>query len=134
MIRTHQSVWLRRLIVPLGWLVAASLITPTTAPSRTAEGPADTPQADLQVALLLPQRIYVQKNPSPELTPKQKRELMKSNFEKMRNDAAQLASMANELRDELNKTSVDILSVDVIHRAEKIEKLARKIKEEAKGY
>jgi len=59
---------------------------------------------------------------------------MKSNFEKVKNDAAQLASMANELRGELNKTSVDILSMDVIHRAEKIEKLARKIKEEAKGY
>jgi hypothetical protein len=134
MIRTRQSVWLRGFILPLGWLVAASLISPSTAPSRSAEGPADTPQADLQVVLLLPQRIYVEKNPNPELTPKQKRELMKSNFHKMRNDAAQLASMANELRDELNKARVDILSMDVIHRAEKIEKLARKIKEEAKGY
>ncbi|MGD1158678.1 MAG: hypothetical protein ABSA41_23035 [Terriglobia bacterium] len=132
--RTPQSVWLRGFILPLGWLVGASLISPTTAPSRSAEGPANTPQADFQVALLLPQRITEGKNPGPELTPKQKRELMKSNFEKVKNDAAQLASMANELRGELNKTSVDILSMDVIHRAEKIEKLARKIKEEAKGY
>jgi hypothetical protein len=134
MIQTHQSVWLRGFILPLGWLVAATVISPTTAPSRSAEGPADAPQADLRVALLLPQRIIEEKHPGTELTPKQKRELMKSNFAKMKNDAAQLASIANELRDELNKTSVDILSMDVIHRAEKIEKLARKIKEEAKGY
>jgi hypothetical protein len=59
---------------------------------------------------------------------------MKSNFKKMKDEAAELASLSNELRDELNKTSVDILSLDVIHRAEKIEKLARKIKEEARGY
>jgi hypothetical protein len=132
--RTPQSVWLRGFILPLGWLVAVTVISPTTAPSRSAEGPANTPQAEFQVALLLPQRMPVGKNPGPELTPKQKRELMKSNFEKMRNDAAQLASMANELRDELDKANVDILSVDVIHRAEKIEKLARKIQQEAKGY
>ncbi|MBZ5669865.1 MAG: hypothetical protein LAO04_09055 [Acidobacteriia bacterium] len=132
--RTPQSVWLRGFILTLGWLAAASLISPTTAPSRNAEGPADTPQADFQVALLLPQTIGVEKHPTPELTHKQRRELMKFNFENMKDDAAQLASLANELRDELNKTSVDILSVDVIHRAEKIEKLARKIKQEAKGY
>jgi hypothetical protein len=118
----------------LGWLVAATVISPTTAPSRSPQGPADAPQAGLQTAQLLPQKAAEEKNPGPELTPKQKREVMKSNFEKMKNDAAELASMANELRDELDKTSVDILSIDVIHRAEKIEKLARKIKEEAKGY
>jgi ribosome recycling factor len=114
--------------------VAACLISPTAAQSRNAEGPSDTPQADLQIALLLPQRITVEKTPPPDLTPKQRRELMKSNFKKMKAEAAELASMATELRDELDKTSIDVLSLDVIHRAERIEKLARKIKEEAKGY
>ena len=68
------------------------------------------------------------------MTAKQKAAMMKSNFEKTKDDASELADMANGLRDELNKTNINILSVDVIHRAEKIEKLARKIKEEAKGY
>jgi hypothetical protein len=134
MMRMCHSPWLRGFILPLGGLIAACLISPTVAPSRNAEGPSDTPQADLQMALLLPQRVTFEKPPPPEITPKQRRELMKSNFNKMKAEAAELASMANELRDELDKTSVDILSVDVIHRAEKIEKLARKIKDEAKGY
>jgi hypothetical protein len=132
--RTHQSVWFRGFILPLGWLVAATVISPTTAPSRSPQGPADPPQAGLQAAQLLPQRAAEEKNPGTELTPKQKREVMKSNFEKMKKEAAQLASMATELRDQLDKSNVDILSLDVIQRAERIEKLARKIKEEAKGY
>jgi ribosome recycling factor len=86
------------------------------------------------MALLLPQQITPEKTQPPELTAKQRRDLMKSNFQKMKADAAELASMANDLRDELDKSSVNVLSMDVIRRAEKIEKLARKIKEEAKGY
>jgi len=41
---------------------------------------------------------------------------------------------ANDLHEELDKSSVDILSLDVIQKADKIEKLAKKIKDEAKGY
>jgi hypothetical protein len=118
----------------MAWLIAAGLISQATAPSARAQSSADAPQADLQAALLLPQRPTEDKIPEPTLTPKQRREVMKSNFEKVKNDAAELASLANELRDELDKTSVDVLSMDVIHKAEKIEKLARKIREEAKGY
>jgi hypothetical protein len=78
--------------------------------------------------------MNMDKTPDTTLTPKQKQALMKSNFEKTKDDASELADLASGLRDELNKTSINVLSVDVIHKAEKIEKLARKIREEAKGY
>jgi hypothetical protein len=67
------------------------------------------------------------------LTPKQQRDLMKSNFEKMKRDADELADLAKSLQQDLDKSSQNVLSLKVLDRAEKIEKLARRIKTEAKG-
>lgn len=133
MVRTSCSVWLRGLIV-LGLLVATTLIWTASAPSRPPEGQAASPLADPAAARVTSQGVPVERNTGPELTTKQKRELLKSRFEKIKDDAAQLATKANDLHDELDRSSVDILSLDVIQKAEKIEKLAKKIKDEAKGY
>lgn len=67
------------------------------------------------------------------LTPKQQRELMKSNFERMKRDADELAGLAKSLQQDLDKSNQNVLSLKVLDRAEKIEKLAKKIKTEAKG-
>ena len=75
-----------------------------------------------------------EKESGPERSAKQKRELLKSNFEKMKDNAAELADEANALHQALEKSSADILSLNILQRAEKIEKLAKKIKEGAKGY
>jgi bacterioferritin (cytochrome b1) len=64
----------------------------------------------------------------------QKKELLKSNFQKMKRDADELAALAKLLQEELDKSSQDILSLQVVSKAEKIEKLAKKIKETARGY
>jgi len=68
------------------------------------------------------------------LTEKQKRDMMKSNFEKMKHDAKDLSALAKALQDELDKSNENILSLDVVDKAEKIEKLARKIKGTARGF
>lgn len=68
--------------------------------------------------------------PAP-LTPKQQRAILKSNYEKMKGEADELASLAKALQDELNKSNQEILSLHVVDRADKIEKLAKKIKSEA---
>jgi len=68
------------------------------------------------------------------LTDKQKRDLMKSNFEKMKRDAKDLADLAKALQDELDKSNENILSVNIVDKADKIEKLARKIKGTARGF
>ena len=68
------------------------------------------------------------------LTAKQKRKLLKSNFEKMKRDAGQLADLAKALQEELNKSNENVLSLEIVDKADKIEKLARKIKGTARGY
>ncbi len=70
--------------------------------------------------------------PTP-LTKKQKQELLKSNFEKMKRDADELAELAKSLQEDLDKSNHNVLSLKVVERTERIEKLARKIKTAAKG-
>jgi hypothetical protein len=63
-------------------------------------------------------------------------------LEKMRNnerqkkliaDTDKLLVLANELKVDMDKTSKDQLSLDVIHKADEIEKLAHSVKEKMKG-
>jgi hypothetical protein len=71
---------------------------------------------------------------SSPLTGKQKRNLLKSNFEKMKRDAGELTDLAKALQEELNKSNENVLSLDIVQKADKIEKLARKIKGTARGF
>ena len=68
------------------------------------------------------------------LTGKQKRDLLKSNFEKMKRDAKELADLAKALQEQLDKSNENVLSLDIVAKADKIEKLARKIKGTARGF
>ncbi len=137
MARTHRFHWFRGSLVRLAWLVAALVIALGAGPSQLGSGlavPQDSGTGRHGGRSQAPDVNPSDKNAGTPLTAKQKAAMMKTNFEKTKDDASELADMATGLRDELNKTNINILSVDVIHRAEKIEKLAKKIKEEAKGY
>jgi hypothetical protein len=88
----------------------------------------------LPSAALRAQEIQGEVNePARGMTPKQRRELLKSNFEKMKRDADELTDLAKSLQDDLNKSSEHVLSLQIMEKAEKIEKLARRIKTTAKG-
>jgi hypothetical protein len=67
----------------------------------------------------------------PGLTPKQQRELLKSRYERLRQEATQLSDLAKSLQQDLDKSNSDVLSLGVVDKADKIEKLAKKIKNEA---
>lgn len=56
----------------------------------------------------------------------------KSNHEMAQADAAELASTANQLRDELKKINAYVLPLDVMQKTETIEKLAKKIRGESR--
>ena len=67
---------------------------------------------------------------------------MRAQLEKMRNDDRQkqlvddtnkLLSLATELKTDVDKTNKDTLSLDVIKKADEIEKLAHNVKEKMKG-
>jgi hypothetical protein len=70
-------------------------------------------------------------NSSSLIAPKPLATPPKSNREKTQADAAQLSALADQLRDQLNKMSVHVLSLDVIQKTQAIENLAKKIKAEA---
>jgi hypothetical protein len=65
---------------------------------------------------------------------KQKQSIMQANFLKSKSDAAELAVLAKDLCNELDKPNADVLSLGVVTRMERIEKLAKKIRDETKGF
>lgn len=73
-------------------------------------------------------------NPLAALTAKQKKALLKDRFEKNKRRAAELVKLSKALQKELDKSNPDVMSLQVIKKAEKIEKLAKKIKDDARGY
>lgn len=68
------------------------------------------------------------------LSEKQRKNLLHANLVKSRKDAAELAVLARQLRAELDKPDVTTLSADDMYRLDKIEKLAKKIRDELKAY
>lgn len=52
---------------------------------------------------------------------------------KLEDDTAKLYALASELKDEVAKTNKDTMSVDVIKKADEIERLAHNVKERMKG-
>ena len=48
-------------------------------------------------------------------------------------DTQRLLALANELKSDVDKSNKDTLSLDVIRKADEIEKLARSVKEKMKG-
>jgi hypothetical protein len=51
--------------------------------------------------------------------------LVRANYEKAKHDSVELAELAKSLQKELNQAGTNVLSLDVIDKAGKIEKLAK---------
>jgi hypothetical protein len=112
-------------------LGAPRTISATVAPSH----PEATTQAQGQEAPQHSLRSQSNQEPSPSpLSEKQKNDLLKANFEKMKRDASELADLAKALQQELNKSNENILSLNIVDKADKIEKLAKRIKGTARGF
>ena len=58
----------------------------------------------------------------------QRDELLKSEYEKSLQDAADLQRLSNELRLDLEKNSAFVLSIPTIKKTEEIEKIAKRIR------
>ena len=52
---------------------------------------------------------------------------------KLMADTDKLLLLATDLKQQVDKTNKDVLSVDVVKKAEEIEKLAKSVKERMKG-
>ncbi len=69
-------------------------------------------------------------------TLEQKREMLKKHAQRqqdIKKDTDQLLDLATELKQYVDKTNENIISLDVIKKAEQIEKLAHSVKEKMKG-
>jgi len=60
--------------------------------------------------------------------------LNKDRFESLRRDTARLLQLSNELKQYVDKASENTLSLDVIRKAEEVEKLAKRVKEKMRAY
>jgi hypothetical protein len=92
--------------------------TATTAPP-TAAAPAPEARVDAAAApaKLTPQQLQVQQRKN-----------------QLAADTAQLLKLANELKIEMDKSTKDELSMAVIKKADQVEKLAHKVRDEMKLY
>jgi len=57
----------------------------------------------------------------------------KERWEKLRKDTDELVRLANELQKYVNQANDQVLSLQVIRKAEEIEKLAKSVKNKMKG-
>jgi hypothetical protein len=70
----------------------------------------------------------------PKPNEKQKQAIVDYNFKKLKKHAADLADLAKSLQKEIEKSNENVLSLEIVKKADEVEKLAKKIKNEAKGY
>jgi hypothetical protein len=121
-------------MLSLGLLIALACLAPGLAVAQTTPGTPEkhlhswTPEAGVPADQTVPVP-----SESVEESSQQKRPMTRAKLEMSKKDATELATLAKGLRELLDKPNVDGLSRDVIDRAEKIQKLARKIREESKG-
>jgi hypothetical protein len=108
--------------------IIIALVLLTTLSVWSAQNPAPPKNGEI---LSSPSAVN---NMSAQPASHQKDDPKKSNLEKTKSDAAELSSIADQLRDELKDMNVNVLSLDVLQKTEEVEKLAKKIKGEANGY
>ena len=125
MIRTRLRLKFRGLTLSLSAGVVFALALFTTVSVRSAQNPAPPKNGEV---LSSPSKV----NNQAALTPPNEKEMpKKSGLDKTKADAAELSALADQLRDELSKTNVNVFPLDVLEKTQKLEKLAKKIKGEA---
>lgn len=71
---------------------------------------------------------------SPEMQAQQARSRNSERQKKLVEDTDKLLALATQLKQDVDKTNKDVMSVDVIKKADEIEKLAHSVKERMKGF
>ncbi len=78
-------------------------------------------------------QVETRQDPSQkEMQERMAREANKKRQQDIRDETDKLFQLATELKAAVDKTNENLLSLDVIHKAEEVEKLAKKVKEKMK--
>lgn len=117
-------------------LLCLGLVWPNGPPPAAAQQSTPVPFGATPQGLQQPSKTPPPLFPEsgPPLSGKQRRALLKSNFAKTKGDVQQLYEMTKKLRDDMEKSNADELNLKLVNRAAQIEKLARKIKKESRGF
>lgn len=102
-----------------------------------AQPPDDPGTAAMAVAEPEPQfgRRPREKTPQEiEMERRQAKALNKQRHEELKEDTDKLLELAEQLKEYVDKTDENMLSLDVIKKAEEIEKLAKRVREKMRGY
>jgi hypothetical protein len=75
---------------------------------------------------------FPQMNVPESVREKQRRELRKYRFKKMQEHGEELAKLAKSLQEDLDNSNENILSLQIVDKAQRIEKLAKQIQNEAR--
>ena len=129
--RLYARFWVRNLLWSAVFAFGSISLAPAQQPAQgsPAQPPAAQPpaaQAPAEPAAQVPAPAEATGDtakPADLQTPQQKQ---------LAEDTAKLLILANELKAELDKSSKDTLSLGVIKKAEQVEKLAHKVRDEMK--
>jgi len=133
--RSHGFARQGGFVLSWGLLIALTCLMPARAFGQSSANQNPATVWDQRPS---PTRVHAAPSISPDDTPPpltdKRRALLKANFEKTKTDAAEMATLAKELRTALDKPNADAYSLQVVNLADKIEKLAKKIRGEMQGY
>ena len=74
-----------------------------------------------------PRRPLPEEKPVPTLQTTLTRRMLQASYEQLKKDVDRLMELATELQKEGTKANEDVLSIEVVKKAEEVEKLAKKI-------
>ncbi len=110
------------------WLIAGSGTISSAIPQGEDRRPA---VAEAQVP---GQRRLPDEPLREDMLRRQAKQRNKERHEALKKETDKLLDLATELKEYVDESSENTLSLDVIKKAEEIEKLAKKVKEKMKGY
>lgn len=93
-----------------------------------------TPFGLAQMRQSIPPGLHPADEQEIRLQREQAKKLNQQRQQSLKRDTDKLLELTTELKDYVDKSNENLLSMDVIKKAEQIEKLARSVKEKMKGY
>ncbi len=135
MMGSSRFARLRGLALAVGLLIVLPWITPTAVLAQSTGPGIQSPTIQTNSSRSRPGNPNDISNDLPvPMTDMQRQSIMRANFAKSKSDAEELATLAKGLRDLLDKPNVKVPPSEIFNRADKIERLAKKIRDETKGF
>jgi hypothetical protein len=119
-----KKSWVRNPLCLAAFLFGAISLAAAQQPAQSSAAPSPAAQPPAAQAPAARAATPDSAKPAPPQTPQQKQ---------LAEDTAKLLVLANQLKAELDKSNMDTLSLGVIRKAEQVEKLAHKVRDEMKG-